>query len=129
MFNLTNPFNNYKNMIINFKLIDVAIGTAIGLTTSNFFKILIEEIAPIFINVTAWENFTINFNNSNINIGKLFLAVFQFVFTLLSIIILLNTLIKPFLNTILNRKKNVIEKTDKKHTDIVSLLTDIKNKL
>ena len=135
MFTLDKFVKKEKKLLIdflaNFQIIGLTIASIIGLSVSSLSKTFTEEIIlPIFGPLFSQDlkTFTINLGYSKLGIG-LFISDFIYLTITVSIMFIIYSLFKEYLNDIIDKKNDSNKKLYKYQSKMIKELSEIKHEL
>jgi len=115
----------------NFQIIGLTIASIIGLSVSSLSKTFTEEIIlPLFGPLFSQDlkTFTINLGYSKLGIG-LFISDFIYLTITVSIMFIIYSLFKEYLNDIIDKKNDSNKRLYKYQSKMIKELSEIKNEL
>ena len=119
------------NFLANFQIIGLTIASIIGLSVSSLSKTFTEEIIlPIFGPLFSQDlkTFTINLGYSKLGIG-LFISDFIYLTITVSIMFIIYSLFKEYLNDIIDKKNDSNKRLYKYQSKMIKELSEIKHEL
>ena len=119
------------DFLANFQIIGLTIASIIGLSVSSLSKTFTEEIIlPIFGPLFSQDlkTFTINLGYSKLGIG-LFISDFIYLTITVSIMFIIYSLFKEYLNDIIDKKNDSNKKLYKYQSKMIKELSEIKHEL
>ena len=135
MFTLDKFVKKEKKLLIdflaNFQIIGLTIASIIGLSVSSLSKTFTEEIIlPIFGPLFSQDlkTFTINLGYSKLGIG-LFISDFIYLTITVSIMFIIYSLFKEYLNDIIDKKNDSNKRLYKYQSKMIKELSEIKHEL